>query len=307
MPGQLIDVGGHRLHLHCTGSGSPTVVLEPGRGASSSDFAWIAPAVARDTTVCVYDRAGRGWSDASRRRPGRCPHRRGPAHPARRAHVPGPYVLAGHSFGGLYARASPPNSPTRSPAWCSSTPPHPNPAQPAHQHRPYNVLGPSPPYRAASAHLGAGRLLAQSPTRLFRHAPGTKRAPTPRPPPPCKLRRGVRRANASVQQAAALTNLNGKPLIVLTADEGARQSMAVEAGPPGHAVDQQSPPVTRTPPTLRSSRRSRRRRRQPGNPRRRLARYAPRNRWPRADARSRTLRPRVIGQLARTAGKPLCG
>src|SRR5215204_3945920 len=62
-PGQLIDVGGHRLHLYCTGSGSPTVVLEPGQGASSSDFAWITPAVARDTTVCVYDRAGRGWSD----------------------------------------------------------------------------------------------------------------------------------------------------------------------------------------------------------------------------------------------------
>jgi pimeloyl-ACP methyl ester carboxylesterase len=60
MPGQLVDVGGHRLHLHCTGSGSPTVVLEPGGGAASSDLGWIAPAVARDTRVCVYDRAGRG-------------------------------------------------------------------------------------------------------------------------------------------------------------------------------------------------------------------------------------------------------
>jgi FtsH-binding integral membrane protein len=53
MPGQLVDVGGHRLHLYCTGTGSPTVVLEPGGGASSSDFGWIAPVVARDTTVCV--------------------------------------------------------------------------------------------------------------------------------------------------------------------------------------------------------------------------------------------------------------
>jgi hypothetical protein len=60
MPGQLIDVGGHRLHLHCTGSGSPTVVLEPGLGEASSVMGWIAPAVARDTRVCVYDRAGRG-------------------------------------------------------------------------------------------------------------------------------------------------------------------------------------------------------------------------------------------------------
>jgi hypothetical protein len=101
-PGQLIDVGGHRLHLHCTGSGSPTVVLEPGHGEVSSAMAWIAPAVARDTRVCVYDRAGRGWSDPAD----------GPQDAVEiatdlhallnRAHIPGPYVLAGHSFGGLY-------------------------------------------------------------------------------------------------------------------------------------------------------------------------------------------------------------
>jgi len=53
MPGQLVDVGGHRLHLHCTGTGSPTVVLEPGLGAASSDLGWVAPAVAADSTVCV--------------------------------------------------------------------------------------------------------------------------------------------------------------------------------------------------------------------------------------------------------------
>jgi hypothetical protein len=81
MPGQLIDMGGHRLHLHCTGSGTPTVVLEPGLGAASSDLGWIAPAIARDSRVCVYDRAGRGWSDAASG-PGRCPHCRGPAHAA---------------------------------------------------------------------------------------------------------------------------------------------------------------------------------------------------------------------------------
>src|SRR5436305_1373263 len=63
MPGQLIDVGGHRLHLNCTGSGSPTVVLQPGGGEMSSNMGWIAPAVARNTRVCVYDRAGRGWSE----------------------------------------------------------------------------------------------------------------------------------------------------------------------------------------------------------------------------------------------------
>src|SRR4030088_3676309 len=63
MPGQLIDVGGHRLYLYCTGSGSPTVVLESGAGESSAYWGWIAPAIARDTRVCVYDRAGRGVSE----------------------------------------------------------------------------------------------------------------------------------------------------------------------------------------------------------------------------------------------------
>lgn len=65
---QLIDAGGHRLHLHCTGSGSPTVVLQPGGGEMSSNLGWIAPAVAQSTRVCVYDRAGRGWSEPADRR-----------------------------------------------------------------------------------------------------------------------------------------------------------------------------------------------------------------------------------------------
>jgi pimeloyl-ACP methyl ester carboxylesterase len=103
MPGQLIDVGGHGLHLSCTGSGSPTVVLEPGAGGVSSDLGFVAEAVSRDTRVCVYDRAGRGWSEPADT----------PQDPTQivtdlhtllhRGHVPGPYVLAGHSFGGLYA------------------------------------------------------------------------------------------------------------------------------------------------------------------------------------------------------------
>jgi hypothetical protein len=101
MAGQLIDVGGHRLHLHCDGSGSPTVVLEPGLGETSAVMGWIAPTVARETRVCVYDRAGRGWSEAADRSEGA--QTAADLHTLLdRAHVPGPYVLAGHSFGGLY-------------------------------------------------------------------------------------------------------------------------------------------------------------------------------------------------------------
>jgi pimeloyl-ACP methyl ester carboxylesterase len=105
MPGQLVDVGGHRLYVHCTGSGSPTVILVSGLAEASTYWGgWIAPAVAKTTTVCVYDRAGQGWSDP-------------PVSPQDgtavatdlhtlldRAHIPGPYVLVGHSTGGVYAR-----------------------------------------------------------------------------------------------------------------------------------------------------------------------------------------------------------
>ena len=102
MPGQLIDVGGHRLHLSCTGSGSPTVVLEPGAGEMSSNLGWIAPAVARDTRVCVYDRAGRGWSEPADTPQDGTQIATDLHTLLQRGHVPGPYVLAGHSFGGLY-------------------------------------------------------------------------------------------------------------------------------------------------------------------------------------------------------------
>ncbi len=103
MPGHLIDVGGHRLHLHCTSSGSPTVVLQPGGGDFSSVMAWITPAVANEARVCVYDRAGRGWSDLAES-PQDATQIANDLHTLlQRGNVPGPYVLAGHSFGGLYA------------------------------------------------------------------------------------------------------------------------------------------------------------------------------------------------------------
>lgn len=102
MTGQLVDVDGHRVHLNCTGSGSPTVVLQPGGGDFSSVWARIAPAVAAHTRVCVYDRPGRGWSDPTDS-PQDATQVATDLHTLlQRAHVPGPYVLAGHSFGGLY-------------------------------------------------------------------------------------------------------------------------------------------------------------------------------------------------------------
>ena len=69
MRGELVDVGPYRLHLECTGTGAPTVILEPGGGASAATLGLIAPDVAGHTTVCIYDRAGKGWSDAAQTAP----------------------------------------------------------------------------------------------------------------------------------------------------------------------------------------------------------------------------------------------
>jgi pimeloyl-ACP methyl ester carboxylesterase len=102
MPGRLIDVGGHKLYINCTGTGVPTVVLEPGLGGLSADMTWIAPDVATTTRVCVYDRAGRGWSESASASQDGVQVATDLHTLLERAGEPGPYVLAGHSAGGIY-------------------------------------------------------------------------------------------------------------------------------------------------------------------------------------------------------------
>jgi pimeloyl-ACP methyl ester carboxylesterase len=63
-PGRLIDVGGHQLHLYCTGSGTPAVVLEAPEATMSAAWALVQTSVGRVTRACSYDRAGLGWSEA---------------------------------------------------------------------------------------------------------------------------------------------------------------------------------------------------------------------------------------------------
>jgi pimeloyl-ACP methyl ester carboxylesterase len=62
-PGRMVDIGGRHLHLHCTGSGAPTVVIEAGASSFAVDYALVQPEIAKMTRVCSYDRAGSGWSD----------------------------------------------------------------------------------------------------------------------------------------------------------------------------------------------------------------------------------------------------
>lgn len=103
MPGKLVDVGGYRLHLHCTGTGAPTVVLLNGLSETSPQWARVQPQVASTTRVCAYDRAGQGWSDESSN-PADATTAATDLHKLlAAAGETGPFVLAGHSSGGVHA------------------------------------------------------------------------------------------------------------------------------------------------------------------------------------------------------------
>src|ERR1700682_40552 len=102
--GTLVDLGGHKLHVHCSGKGTPVVVVENGLGDFSFDWVLVQTRASQFTRICTYDRAGYAWSDA------------GPK-PRTFAQInlelrdalikigePGPFVLVGHSFGGPVMR-----------------------------------------------------------------------------------------------------------------------------------------------------------------------------------------------------------
>src|SRR3712207_6971469 len=62
-PGEMVDVGGHRLHIACRGEGGPTVVLDAALGNMSTHWTWVQQELAQTGRVCAYDRAGLGWSE----------------------------------------------------------------------------------------------------------------------------------------------------------------------------------------------------------------------------------------------------
>jgi pimeloyl-ACP methyl ester carboxylesterase len=104
VPGQMYRVGGHTMRMDCTGSGSPTIVLDAGLGNDGLIWGGVQPALAKTTRVCSYDRAGFGWSDA-------LPPPRDADHIADELHgllaaakIGGPIVLMGHSIAGIYIR-----------------------------------------------------------------------------------------------------------------------------------------------------------------------------------------------------------
>jgi pimeloyl-ACP methyl ester carboxylesterase len=100
-PGKFVAVDGHRMHINCTGEGGPTVIMDAGLGGWSLDWSTVQPHIARFTRVCSYDRAGLGWSEPGTI-PGDAQHAVGDLHSLlANSGEPGPFVLVGHSNGGL--------------------------------------------------------------------------------------------------------------------------------------------------------------------------------------------------------------
>lgn len=103
-PGRMVDLDGRRLHLLCTGEGAPAVVVVAALGTPGLEWVGIQRQLATSTRVCVYDRAGLGWSDPAPgpRTAGRMAHELDALLAA--AAIPPPYLLVGHSLGGLIVR-----------------------------------------------------------------------------------------------------------------------------------------------------------------------------------------------------------
>jgi pimeloyl-ACP methyl ester carboxylesterase len=224
-PGTLYDVGDHRLHLNCSGSGSPTVVLENGLGETSPSWTRITAEVGRTTRICAYDRAGQGWSDDIGA------PQDGLAIAAdlhtllARSGETGPYVLAGHSAGGAYVMTYAAQYPDEVAGMVllDSMSPYQFTALPDFSTE-YSMMRRGLGVLPSLARLGVAQVLPSSAfSGLPEPAASQVRAFTTSP-------RGMRnmRDEQSVyrdvfEQAQALATLDGKPLVVVTATESLQQ------------------------------------------------------------------------------------
>lgn len=222
-PGQMVGVGGHRLHINCVGQRSPTVVLDAGSGGFSAQWVRVQREVSATTRVCAYDRAGMGWSEKGPE-PRDAEQITGELHTLlTEAGIEGPYVLAGHSFGGLYAQTYAARFPEEVAGVClveSSSPEQ-------FGHRPAARDGPEPPTRISAvasllARIGAVRLFYKvfpAPPDL----PNEQRAqidalgPSTRQWSTTTLE--FRAGPQTAAQARGLRSLGDKPLAVVSAGE----------------------------------------------------------------------------------------
>ena len=227
MSGALYDVGGHRLHVDCTGTGSPTVVLENGLNEISPLWSAVTAQVSRTTRVCSYDRAGQGWSDdADGPQDGR--EVAADLHTLlARAGEHGPYVLAGHSSGGTLAMTYAARYPAQVAGMVllDSSSPHQFTDQPDFAGT-YAMMRRLLPVMPALARVGALHLApASASTALSPSAAAQVQAFATSPRGASNLRDEQAQLRAVFTQAQALTTFDPKPLAVVTASENADDTL----------------------------------------------------------------------------------
>jgi pimeloyl-ACP methyl ester carboxylesterase len=191
----------------------------------SSMFGWITPAVASDTRVCVYDRAGRGWSEPAEGSQDGAQIATDLHTLLERGDVPGPYVLAGHSFGGLYVLTFAARYPDEVAGMVlvdstepgSATRPGSSPGDEDHS----NIMSRASALLSSSARLGLGRLLAN--LDFGGLPPQAREESRANAVTVSHLQSTIDEyieASASRDQAASLSDFGDKPLVVLTAGSG---------------------------------------------------------------------------------------
>jgi len=233
-PGRLVDIGGRRLHLDCRGTGAPTVVIEAGGSAFALDWALVQPQVAKGTRTCAYDRARHGWSDPS-------PSAEMPANVAsdlqlllERAGEKPPFVLVGHSMGGIYARIFERRHPADVVGLVLVDPSHESSLFTLFEGKPVTIASltaeqlrttmPSGDISVPSRAPQAGPPFDRLPPDLFRRRVELERlliaGDSSKPVPAAvvsEAMEGQRAALAELDQAARLaTPLGNRPLVVLT-------------------------------------------------------------------------------------------
>lgn len=219
--GHTYLANGHHLYLNCAGSGSPTVVLFNGLGEWTPNWAWVQSNVSRATRVCAFDRAGEGWSGG--KATGEDGHQMATDLHAllHVSHVPGPYVLAGHSVGGTYALVYADDYPTEVAgiALIDSATPYQFdlPDYPGF----YSMWKRASALLPSAARTVMGRIALRSGFgSLPPRARDAARAFNSSPRQMTASRIEFLQLPAVFNQAKALRNLNGKPLGVLSASVG---------------------------------------------------------------------------------------
>ena len=223
--GQAIDVGGRKLHIECTGTGEPTVVFESGLGEGSPYWGRIAPAVSATTRVCVYDRAGRGGSDDAGAPQDGMAVARDLHTLLENAGIAGPVVLVGHSTGGPYVRVFAALYPDEVAAMVLLD------AQPADAFSAlptfpstYSAIRLSTGVLPSVARIGVYRvILALLPADLPAPYGDLERAEQSTPLLLSGQRDEFAVLPATLAQAAALTSLGDKPLVVVSATVDTQQ------------------------------------------------------------------------------------